>query len=100
LYTEYADPGRFRLTNDESDRALFKVPSLRNVEHTGPYMHDGSITSLEDVVEHYNSGGKAHPHKSELLQPLNLTTREKASLLAFLKTLTDEKFIKNEKFRP
>lgn len=100
LYAEYADPGRYRLTNNENDRALFKVPSLRNIEVTGPYMHDGSFVSLEEVVDHYNTGGKDHPHKSELIKPLNLSETEKASLVAFLKTLTDEKFITNEKFRP
>jgi len=99
LYSEYNDPGRYRLTGDSVDLALFKVPSLRNIEVTGPFMHDGSIASLQEVVEHYNMGGKPHPNKSELVRPLNLTEEEKIALVAFLKTLTDEKFINNEKFR-
>ena len=98
LYDDYTDPGRFRLTELESDRALFKVPSLRNVSITAPYMHDGSIGTLEEVIEHYNSGGRAHPHKSALIKPLQLTAIEKQDLLAFLKSLTDERFLSNPKF--
>ncbi|MCB0807217.1 MAG: hypothetical protein KDC05_15575 [Bacteroidales bacterium] len=99
LYTEYSDPGRFRLTGEEADLAMFKIPSLRNIEVTGPYMHDGSIKTLEGVIEHYNSGGKTHPHRSPLIRPLGLSQQEKLALMAFLKTLTDETFIGNEKFR-
>ena len=100
LYKEYKDQGRFRLTNDEADRAVFKVPSIRNVELTGPYMHDGSMASLEEVIAHYNLGGKDHPHKSDLIRPLNLSQEEQSDLLAFLQSLTDKDFIKNPKFRP
>ena len=99
LYEKYDDPGRFRVTGIESDRALFKVPSLRNVAVTAPYMHDGSMTTLEEVVEHYNSGGKNHPHKSRFLKPLYMTTQEKADLVAFLGTLTDDYFLTNPKFQ-
>ena len=99
LYEEYADAGRFRLTGDEADRALFKVPSLRNIELTAPYMHDGSLTSLEEIIEHYNAGGQNHPHKSTLIQPLNLSEEDKKALVLFLKTLTDEAFIANPLFR-
>lgn len=99
LYEDYPDPGRFRLSGDEADRALFKVPTLRNVDVTAPYMHDGSLPTLEDVVEHYNSGGKNHPHKSNLIKPLGLTMQEQADLVAFLKSLTDDDFLNNPKFR-
>ncbi|MGB0863209.1 MAG: cytochrome-c peroxidase [Saprospiraceae bacterium] len=99
LYEEYTDEGRFRLTQNETDKALFKVPTLRNIELTSPYMHDGSFQSLEEVVEHYNSGGKNHPHKNALIQPLNLSNKEKKELVAFLKSLTDESFIKNPLFQ-
>ena len=68
--------------------ALFKVPTLRNVALTGPYMHDGSMRSLHDVVDHYNIGGKNHPNKSNLVQALNLTNQEK-----------DQQFITEEKFK-
>ena len=100
LYAQYADPGRFRLTELESDRARFKVPSLRNVAVTAPYMHDGALPGLEAVVAHYNSGGQAHPNKSPLIRPLGLTVQEQADLVAFLRSLTDEAFIGNSKFLP
>ena len=99
LYEEYNDPGRFRLTEIESDRALFKVPSLRNIALTGPYMHDGEFISLEEVIEHYNNGGKGHPHQSDLIKPLNLTAEERVDLIAFLNTLTDQTFIENPNFK-
>lgn len=99
LYAEYPDPGRFRLTELESDRARFKVPTLRNVALTAPYMYDGSMLTLEAVVEHYNSGGHPHPNKSALVRPLALTAGEKADLVAFLRSLTDDAFVNNPKFR-
>lgn len=99
LYENYSDPGRFRLTEDTADVARFKVPTLRNLALTAPFMHDGSFSTLEKVVEHYNSGGKNHPHKSVLVKPLGLTAGEKADLVAFLESLTDEKFINNPKFK-
>lgn len=99
LYADYSDPGRYRLTGLESDRARFKVPTLRNIALTAPYMHDGSMTTLEAVTEHYNSGGKQHPNKNALLQPLGLTATEKSDLVAFLRSLTDEPFVNNPKFR-
>ena len=93
LYTKYEDIGRAGVTMRQEDKHLFKVPSLRNVELTAPYMHDGSLLNLEDVVTHYNEGGEAHPNKSELIRPLNLSDVEQRDLVAFLKTLTDIKFI-------
>lgn len=98
LYAQYTDPGRFRLTGDEMDRARFKVPTLRNIALTAPYMHDGSIGELGDVIDHYNHGGAAHPHKSSLIKPLNLSNEEKADLIAFLHALTDEAFVNNPLF--
>ena len=95
LDTAYADIGRMRFSGKESDRGLFKVPSLRNVAVTGPYMHDGSIATLQEVVAHYNSGGALHPNKSPLIQPLNLSASEKQQLVAFLFALTDSAFISN-----
>ncbi|MEY2925188.1 MAG: hypothetical protein RLZZ337_1738 [Bacteroidota bacterium] len=99
LYTEYADIGRKRFTKLESDLALFKVPSLRNVALTAPYMHDGSFQTLDEVVEHYSSGGKNHTSKSTLIQPLELTNNEKRQLVLFLESLTDETFINNKKLQ-
>ena len=99
LYAEYPDPGRFRFTGLEEDRARFKTPSLRNVALTAPYMHDGSIKTLDAVVAHYNAGGAAHPNKSALVRPLGLTEQERADLLAFLHSLTDDQFIKDPRFQ-
>ena len=99
LYEEYTDVGRFRFTGKDEDVARFKVPSLRNVQLTAPFMHDGSLATLEEVVEHYNDGGENHPHKSPLVKPLHLTDNEKSNLVAFLKSLTDESFVKNPLFK-
>jgi cytochrome c peroxidase len=90
------DRGFGAVANNINLDATFKVGSLRNVELTAPYMHDGRFTTLDQVVEHYSSGVKAHPNLSQQLklpngQPrlANLTTQEKAALVAFMKTLTD-----------
>ncbi|MBL7723799.1 MAG: c-type cytochrome [Chitinophagaceae bacterium] len=90
------DRGFGAVANNTALDATFKVTSLRNVELTAPYMHDGRFTTLEQVVEHYSSGVRNHPNLSPQLrlpngQPrlLNLTTQDKAALVAFLKTLTD-----------
>jgi cytochrome c peroxidase len=99
LYEVYPDSGRMRLTRLESDRALFKVPTLRNIQFTAPYMHDGSISSLKEVIAHYNSGGKLHPNKNKLIKPLGLSKQEQADLLAFLESLSDNEFINNKNFR-
>lgn len=93
LYETYQDTGRMRLTHLESDRAIFKVPTLRNIGVTYPYMHDGSLETLEDVVEHYMSGGKDNPNKSEHIKPFHLSKTEKTDLIAFLHSLTDSSFI-------
>jgi len=100
LYEVYPDSGRIRLTGLEQDRALFKVPGLRNVALTAPFMHDGSILTLETVIDHYQTGGKGHPNKSPLLRPFTLTVQEREDLLAFLKSVTDEEFVKSPDFYP
>ncbi|MFN0035104.1 MAG: cytochrome-c peroxidase, partial [Saprospiraceae bacterium] len=99
LYETYPDSGRIRLTGLESDRAVFKVPSLRNVALTAPFMHDGSLPTLEAVIDHYETGGKPHPNKGILLNPFTLTAQEQADLGAFLRSLTDEEFVENPAFR-
>lgn len=99
LYEVYTDPGRYRLTGISGDEALFKVPTLRNIAMTAPYMHDGSIENLKDVIEHYNSGGKNHIHQSAYVKPLHLNEIEKEQLIAFLKSLTDHHFLNNPKYR-
>jgi cytochrome c peroxidase len=83
-----ADVGRFKVTNTEEDRFSFKTPTVRNAELTAPYMHDGSLATLEEVVEFYSKGGGEGGNKSKLLQPLNLSATEKTDLIAFIKSLT------------
>ena len=82
------DLGRFEITQNPKDRWSFKTPSLRNVALTGPYMHDGSLKTLVDVVNYYNGGGFYSPNKSDLVKPMDLTDQEKQALVAFLNSLT------------
>jgi cytochrome c peroxidase len=82
------DPGRFKITGVEADRNAFKTPTIRNVSLTAPYMHDGSLSTLRDVIDFYDAGGGAQRPKSMLLRKLNLTKREKSDLVAFLESLT------------
>lgn len=93
LYAEYVDKGRQRVTLLTKDEGKFRVPTLRNIELTAPYMHDGSLKSLKEVLSHYNSGGKTSANQSILIQPLNLSSFELADLEAFLRSLTDEAFV-------
>ena len=83
-----ADTGRFKVTGVEADRYAFKTPTLRNVAMTAPYMHDGSVSTLRQVIDLYNAGGGAQRPKSPLLRRLDLTEREKSDLEAFLESLT------------
>lgn len=81
------DLGRSRVTGNETDRGRFKTPTLREVARTAPYMHDGSIATLDEVIEHYNRGGIDNPHIDPELRPLRLTPEEKQALRAFLESL-------------
>ena len=96
MYESYSDSGRALITGDARDIAKFKVPSLRNVAITYPYMHDGSINSLEEVLDHYASGGKNHPSKSDMIKGFDIQANEKKALIAFLKTLTENRFLEEE----
>ncbi|MCC4118181.1 hypothetical protein LLG90_22780 [Aromatoleum toluclasticum] len=82
------DYGLYFQTKNSKDIGKFRTPSLREVKYTGPYMHNGVFTTLEQVVDFYDAGGSAAPHKSELLKPLGLTAQEKADLVAFLDALS------------
>ena len=84
------DVGRYEVTSDLKDRWAYKTPMLRNVALTAPYMHDGSLATLEAVVAFYDKGGIDNENKSPLLAPLGLDAGEKAALVAFLKTLTGD----------
>jgi cytochrome c peroxidase len=92
-----SDSGRYLITHNDADRGKFATPSLRNVAHTAPYMHDGRFTTLEEVVAHYNDG----VHRSDTLDPnlakhpvtgLHLSADDQKALVAFMETLTDERF--------
>lgn len=96
LYEDYGeDQGRFRINADSSDMGKFKVPSLRNSELTYPYMHDGTFESLEDVIDHYASGGKNHVNKDKRIVPFVITSEEKSDLVLFLESLTDTSFLED-----
>jgi cytochrome c peroxidase len=82
------DAGRFTVSRQPSDLGAFKTPTLREVVRTGPYMHDGSLTTLEAVVDYYNRGGNANPGLDPIVQPLRLTAEDRRALVAFLRTLT------------
>ena len=85
---EKADPGRFNVTQTEADRGAFKTPSLRSVELSAPYFHDGSAATLKDAVRLMAGGGKPDPNKSALLQPTGLSEAELDKIVAFLNSLT------------
>jgi cytochrome c peroxidase len=82
------DLGRYAITKREDDRGRFKTPTLRGVAATAPYMHDGSLATLEDVVEFYNRGGGKNPHLDAAIKPLGLSKDEVRDLVAFLKALS------------
>lgn len=99
----FKDIGREKVTNQAYDRAAFKMPSLRNVEYTAPYMHDGRFKKLEEVIEHYNSGVKMSSSVSPLIIPtiakgLMLKPQDKIDLVNFLKTLSDPTYINNKAY--
>ncbi len=96
IYEIYEDPGRARLTLNDTDRGKFKVPSLRNIAFTGPYMHDGSFKNLEEIIDHYASGGKNHENQSRKIQGFSISEEDKIALVQFLQCLTDSVFIGNE----
>ncbi|MBF2063527.1 MAG: di-heme enzyme [Calothrix sp. C42_A2020_038] len=102
--------GVHEITRKPTDMGRFKAPTLRNIELTAPYMHDGSIATLEEVIDHYAQGGRTikagkyagvgskNPLKSHFVSGFQITPQEKQDLIEFLKSLTDESFIKNPAF--
>jgi cytochrome c peroxidase len=92
------DGGLGDITLNGRDIGRFKSPSLRNVERTAPYMHDGRFDTLEKVIDHYGKGVQPHPNLDPRVRRLNFTTSERAALVAFLKTLTDLRFLTDPKF--
>ncbi len=84
------DAGRFLVTGVSEDIGKFKTPTLREIARTAPYMHDGSIATLEDVLEFYDRGGNANPYRDTELRRVSLTAEEKGALLAFLQSLSGQ----------
>jgi cytochrome c peroxidase len=81
------DEGRFAFTGSQADKGAFKTPSLREAARTPPYMHDGSLATLGDVIDFYDKGGKPNPHVDPEMRELKLTAEEKSALVEFLKAL-------------
>ena len=94
-----ADLGRYNITLNEADKGKFKTPSLRNIEKSGPYMHNGSFRTLEAVLEHYNSGIQPNPSLApELKNKIPMTAEQQRKIIIFLKTLTDNEFLNKKDF--
>lgn len=85
MTAEKPDLGRFEISKEEKDMGAFKTPTIRNVEFSGPYMHDGSQKTLEEVVEWYAKGGHPNPHLDPKIKKLELSAEDKADLVAFMK---------------
>lgn len=99
-YTAGGDTGRQAVTGRVGDVGKFKVPGLRNIAVTAPYMHDGSLPTLEAVIEHYDAGGRGDPTTDPLIKPRSLSDDEKADLLEFLRSLTDDALLRDARFAP
>jgi cytochrome c peroxidase len=85
---DFLDLGRFEVTKRERDKGMFKTPTLREVAITAPYMHDGSLKTLADVVDFYDQGGRKNQFITPLIRPIGLTPAEKQALIAFLQSLS------------
>ncbi len=97
----YSAPNRgmFEHIANAQDLGKFRAPTLRNIAVTAPYMHDGSMATLEEVIDHYAEGGKFDsPNKSRMIHPLNLTKQDKSDLIEFLKSLTDEELLRDPRW--
>jgi cytochrome c peroxidase len=109
-YVADADYGLFAVTGDVADKDRFKAPTLRNIERSAPYMHEGSLATLGDVVDFYAAGGRElsagprpgngrlHPAKSPFIKGFTLTPEEREDLLNFLASLTDERFLNDPRY--
>ncbi|MDQ3015982.1 MAG: cytochrome C peroxidase [Bacteroidota bacterium] len=98
-FNGFQDKGVGMVTGKPGDMGKFKAPTLRNIAFTAPYMHDGRFQSLDEVLDHYNSGGQNSPTKNAFIYHLNLTTSEKSDLIAFILTLTDSSALTNPAFQ-
>ncbi len=102
VFDDYDDFGRYLVTGRSADYGKFKVPSLRNIEYTAPYMHDGSIQTLEEVLDRYVAAPDkvGLPNRDPLIDNIILTEDDKDDVIAFLKTLSDPEFLTNPAFQP
>lgn len=96
--TTLNDMGRMKITQQKEDYGRFKVPTLRNIQFTFPYMHDGRFKTLTEVVKHYNSLGNDKSLPKELSKPMQLSDKDRVDLVAFLHTLTDKEFLFDKRF--
>ena len=97
-YAQGGDTGRQMVTGRTGDLGKFKVPDLRNIAVSAPYMHDGSFATLDDVIDHYARGGSGSPTTDPSIQPLTLSPDDRADLRAFLESLTDPAFLADPRF--
>lgn len=95
---DFVDKGRGAVTNLSYDNGKFRVPTLRNIALTAPYMHDGRFETLEQVIDHYSQGGHGVENEDTNIRPFNISAEDKAAIIAFLHTLTDSSFISNPAF--
>jgi cytochrome c peroxidase len=94
IYLEYKnDLGRFRIHEDSADIGKFKVPTLRNISLTAPYMHNGSFVNLDQVIDHYAAGGKKHKNQDKRITGFAISPKERVALKAFLVSLTDTSYL-------
>jgi len=89
------DQGRYRLTFKNEDKGKFKTPTLRNLRFTAPYMHDGSLTTLESVLDHYMHEGHPFSENDEIQKPIYLTKSQKSDLISFLMAMSDSDFVEH-----
>jgi cytochrome c peroxidase len=97
-YSDLSDKGRFRIFQDSLDIGKFKIPSLRNLPLTYPYMHDGSLATIEAVLNHYQSGGKGHINQNKQIVAFDLSKNEKQQLIAFFNALIDTSYLSRNGF--
>lgn len=97
-FLDFPDKGRGKVSGFIIDNGKFRVPTLRNISRTAPYMHDGRLETLDEVLEHYNSGGQISKGKDALIEPLGLSEEQLEAVKAFLLTLDDDDFNNNEFF--
>ncbi|MGB2736075.1 MAG: cytochrome c peroxidase [Saprospiraceae bacterium] len=96
---DFKDKGRGAISGATAENGMFRAPSLRNIVLTAPYMHDGRFKTLEEVIDHYDSGGFLAENKNPFIRKLKLTPGQKQDIIAFLHTLTDSSFVQNPDLR-